>query len=218
MPKKAAAARAPLPRPPISGEWPAKVETRPRGRQRSLEAEAAILAATIELLKKKPLRDVTAEAIAQRAGVSKATIYKWWPNKSMVALDAFLSRMAVTVSTPDTGSALKDFTQQLQAVIRFYQSPVGGLIRHFLAEGQSDPDFLALFDERFLRARRDTVRGVIERGIKRGELRDDVDPEIMLDLLYGPMYFRLLAGHAPLDDAQAETMVAVAFRGLQKKR
>ena len=197
-----------------------RVQTRgpakPRGRQRSLEAETAILSATSELLKEKPLREVTTDAIAQRAGVSKATLYKWWPNKNVVALDAFLSSMKVRVGIPDTGSAFKDFTLHLEDVIQFYTTPYGRLLCQFIAEGQSDPEFLTLFRERFLQARRDAVRTIWERGVTRGELRDDVESDIGLDLIFGPMVYRLLTGHAPLDKANAEAMVAVAFRGLQK--
>src|SRR3984957_8154478 len=125
-------------------------EPRIRGRRRSLEAEAAILKATLHLLERQPLRKVTADAIAQRAGVSKATIYKWWPNKTLVALDAYLAGMTEQVPTPDTGSAEADFSQQLKSLMIFYTSPLGRLFGQFIAEGQSDPSFLALFRQRFL--------------------------------------------------------------------
>jgi len=98
-----------------------------RGRHRSVEAEAAILKATLYLLERQPLRKVTADAIARRAGVSKATIYKWWPNKSLVALDAYLAGISEQVPVPDTGSAERDFTEQLKSVMAFYASPLGKL-------------------------------------------------------------------------------------------
>jgi AcrR family transcriptional regulator len=187
-----------------------------QGRPRSAEAESAVLKAARELLNKKPLREVTADAIAQRAGVSKATIYKWWPNKNHVALDAFLSQMQLEVTTPDTGSALQDFTQQVKSVIAFYTSPRGRLFRQFIAEGQSDRSFLALFNERFLKLRRDAVRVIWQRGVDRGELRSDVDCDAALDLIYGRSLYRLMTEHAPVNDAQAEALVALAFRGLEK--
>ncbi len=195
-----------------------KAEARPRGRQRSLEAEQAILSAALDLLKEKPLRDVTSDAIAQRAGVSKATLYKWWPNKSAIALDALMLRVAREASTPDTGSAVGDFTSQIRQVIRFLGSPEGSVVRQLIAEGQSDPDFLARFHERFSKTRRNLVRVLLERAVRRGELRKGVDPELALDLIFGPLMYRLLLGHAPLDDTQAEAMVQAAFRGLQGDR
>lgn len=186
-----------------------------RGRHRSLEAEAAILKAALYLLERQPLRKVTADAIARRAGVSKATIYKWWPNKSLVALDAYLAGMSEQVPVPDTGSAELDFTQQLKSVMAFYTSPLGKLFCQFIAEGQSDPALLALFRERFLSARRDTARVMWERGVERGEIRKDVDGEIVLDLIYGPMVFRLLTGHGSLAEREAESVVKTVFEGLR---
>ena len=201
---------------------PSKSSTHPepkrRGRQRSLTAQSAILAATCELLEKNCLCDVTVEAIAQRSGVSKATIYKWWPNKLLVALDAFLMRMTKDVPIPDTGSAQKDFTEQLKSSIKFYVSPAGRLFCQFIAEGQSDLEFLALFRERCLRARRNDLKIMWERGVARGEVRKNIDVEVVLDLIYGPMIYRLLAGHGPLNSAQAEAIVSTLFCGLKKDR
>jgi AcrR family transcriptional regulator len=187
-----------------------------RGRRRSLQAETAILKATLYLLERKPLRKVTADAIARRAGVSKATIYKWWPNKSLVALDAYLAGMTEQVSMPDTGSAELDFREQLKSVMAFYTSPLGRLFGQFLAEGQSDPEFLALFRERFLYARRNAARVMWQRGVDRGEVRKEVDGEIVLDLIYGPMVFRLLAGHGSVSPRESEALVDAVFCGLRR--
>jgi AcrR family transcriptional regulator len=187
-----------------------------RGRHRSLEAEASILKAALYLLERKSLRQVTVDAIARRAGVSKATIYKWWPNKSMVALDAYLGCMTAQVKMPDTGSALKDFTLQLQSLTAFYTSPFGRLFCQFIAEGQSDPGFLALFRERFLYLRRDAARVMWRRGVERGEIRKEVDSELVLDLIYGPMIFRLLAGHGSLGAVELEAMVVAVFGGITR--
>ena len=186
-----------------------------RGRRRSVEAEAAILKATLYLLERQPLRKVTADAIARRAGVSKATIYKWWPNKSLVALDAYLAGMTEQVVMPDTGSAELDFTRQLKSVMAFYTSALGRLFCQFIAEGQSDPVFLTLFRERFLYARRNAARVMWQRGVDRGEIRREIDGEIALDLIYGPMIFRLLAGHGSLGERESEAVVAAVFGGLK---
>src|ERR1700687_4842841 len=118
-------------------------QTKHKGRKRSAAAEAAILTAPSELLEEQPLVAVTAEAIAQRAGVSKATIYKWWPNKNRVALDAFLSRSRTEIPSSDTGSALRDFTAQLVAATLFYTSSRGRILRPVIAAGQSDPELFA---------------------------------------------------------------------------
>jgi AcrR family transcriptional regulator len=187
-----------------------------RGRHRSVEAETSILKAALYLLERKPLRQVTTDAIARRAGVSKATIYKWWPNKSMVALDAYLGGMTERVAIPDTGSAETDFQLQLKSVTSFYRSSLGRLFCQFIAEGQSNPGFLALFRERFLYARRDAARVMWRRGVDRGEIRKEIDGEIVLDLIYGPMIFRLLAGHGSLNDRESEAMIEAVFGGLRQ--
>jgi AcrR family transcriptional regulator len=201
----------------MQDQEPSAQETKGRGRHRSVEAEASILKAALYLLERKSLRQVTTDAIAKRAGVSKATLYKWWPNKSMVALDAYLGVMNERVSMPDTGSAISDFSLQLQSVITFYRSSLGRLFCQFIAEGQSDPGFLALFRERFLYARRDAARVMWKRGVLRGEIRGDLDSEIVLDLIYGPMIFRLLAGHGSLCQHDSQAMVEAIFSGIQQK-
>ncbi|WP_238398707.1 TetR/AcrR family transcriptional regulator [Edaphobacter sp. 12200R-103] len=198
----------------LTGPEPLAGESRGRGRHRSVEAEEAILKAALRLLEKKPLRKVTADEIAQEAGVSKATIYKWWPNKSLVALDAFLARMTEEVPMPDTGSAEQDFKQQLQSVVTFYNSPLGRLFSQFIAEGQSDSQFLVRFQERFLYPRRNAALVMWRRGVERGEIRSDIDPEMVLDLMYGPMIFRLLAGHGSLSSAESAAMVETIFTGI----
>jgi AcrR family transcriptional regulator len=201
---------------PESREIRAVDEPKTRGRHRSLEAESSILKSALYLLERKPLRQVTTDAIARRAGVSKATIYKWWPKKSMVALDAYLRGMTERVAIPDTGCAEVDFTLQLKSVTAFYRSPLGRLFGQFIAEGQSDPGFLALFRERFLYVRRDGARVMWRRGVDRGEIRKEIDGEIVLDLIYGPMVFRLLAGHGSLNDHESEAMIEAVFGGLRQ--
>ena len=135
----------------------------------------------------------------------------------MVALDAYLAGMTEQVASPDTGSAEMDFTLQLKSVTAFYTSPLGRLFGQFLAEGQSDPDFLALFRERFLHVRRDAARVMWQRGVERGEIRDDIDSDTVLDMIYGPLVFRMLAGHGPMNEHEAEKVVKAAFGGLRRQ-
>src|ERR1700679_3711318 len=122
--------------------------------RRSSESEEAILTATLELLKVRPLRDITIEAIAAKAGVGKMTIYKWWPSKAYVALDAFTRKMNRTIPNPDTGDAESDLAELLGSLMSFYSNPTGQILRQFIAESQSDPGFAASLRERFLNPRR----------------------------------------------------------------
>src|SRR5262245_39855253 len=193
-------------------------EPKRRGRQRSTVAETAVLKAAMELLEGRRLSAVTAEDIANKAGVSKATLYKWWPNKNRIALDAFLAQMAEDVPIPDTGSARHDFLKQLKNAIRFYTSPRGRMLSQFIAEGRSDPELLKAFQERFQEPRRKAVQAMWERGVARGELRADIDAGTVIDLLFGPIVYRLMTEHGPLNDAAAETLVEAVFSGITIKR
>jgi AcrR family transcriptional regulator len=192
-----------------------KGDSKKRGRQRSEESEEAILKATLCLLKEMPLREITIEEIARRAGVGKATIYKWWPSKAYVALDAFLRKTNRMVPTPDTGSAEKDFKEQLASLVAFYTSPPGRIFGQFMAEGQSDREFACLFRERFLKPRREVVGVIFDRGVMRGEIKQNLDRELVLDMIYGPAILRLMVGHFPLDRVFTDALISALFQGLE---
>ena len=194
-------------------------EDRPRtraGRPRSQQARAAVLRATSELMREVGLRAMTTEDIAARSGASKATIYKWWPNKYAVAVEAFLSEMAVESADPDTGSAREDFRRALRGLIHFYTGEYGRAYAQLVGEAQFDPKIGAELRDHLVGARRELVRAIWDRGVARGELRADVDPEVAIDLIFGPAMYRLVAGHAPLDDGAAEAVIDAAIRGLAR--
>lgn len=192
-------------------------EDRPQtrlGRPRSQQSRVAVLRATSELMREVGLRAMTTEDIAARSGASKATIYKWWPNKYAVAVEAFLSQMAVESADPDTGSAREDFRVALRGLIHFYTGENGRAYAQLVGEAQFDPKIGAELRDHLVGSRRELVRAIWDRGVARGELRADVDPEVAIDLIFGPAMYRLVAGHAPLDDTAAEAVVDAAIRGL----
>jgi len=193
------------------------VKAKYRGRPRSEESEEAILAATVQLLTEKPLRDISMEEIARKAGVGKATIYKWWPSKTYLALDAFLRNMNRRVPAFDTGSVKTDIQEQLRWVIAFYKNPAGHILGQFVAEAQFDKEFAALFRERFLKPRREAVGVIFDRGVRRGEIDQNLDRELVLDLIYGPALYRMMVGHAPLDRNVAERIISTLFGGVGSK-
>ena len=188
-----------------------------RGRQRSEESEDAILCATLRLLKKKPLAEITIEEIARNAGVGKATIYKWWPSKAYVALDAFLRKMNRMVPTPDTGSVESDFKEQLNYLAAFYTSPTGRILGQFVAAAQSDREFASLLRERFIEPRREIARVMFDRAVERGEIDRTLDRDIVLDLIYGPAMYRLLVMQAPFDGERVDALVSVLFQGVKRR-
>jgi AcrR family transcriptional regulator len=186
------------------------------GRPRSQHSREAVLRATSDLIDEVGLRAMTTDEIASRSGVSKATIYKWWPNKYAVAVEAFLSEMAVESSDPDTGSAREDFRRALRGLIHFYSGSSGRAYAQLIGEAQFDPRIGAELRDHLIRSRRELMRAMWDRGVARGELRPDVDPEIAIDLIFGPATYRLVAGHAPLDDVSADRIVDAAMRGMAR--
>jgi AcrR family transcriptional regulator len=175
------------------------------------------LAATLQLLTEKSLRDISIEEIARRAGVGKATIYKWWPSKAYVALDAYLRNVSRRLPTPDTGSVRNDIQEQVRSLMIFYKTPVGRILGQFVAEAQSDQDFATLFRERFLKPRRDQTGIIFDRGVERGEIDRNLDRELVLDLIYGSAIYRMIVRHAPLDRKMADRIVSTLFDGLDNR-
>lgn len=175
--------------------------------------------ATLALLGEVPLRDLTIEAIAQRAGVSKVTIYKWWPGgKAYVALAAFLDRVQERIKIADSGSAKRDFLDQLTSLIQFYNGSSGYIFRQFMAECQADPKFAETYRERFLLPRRKAVATIWQRGVERGKINPDLESDLVLDIIYAPLAFRVLAGHASFTVAHAKRLVDTVFRGIGHRR
>jgi AcrR family transcriptional regulator len=180
-----------------------------RGRPRSETSRNAILAAASELLLEHGLNQISMDAVAERAGASKATIYRWWPSKELLALDALFSEWEpARPDTYDTGTLAGD----LLALIRPWgrqlaAKPYGRVIAALITRAQNDPQFAKEYRARFVQPRRDQARGIFARAIDRGEIPPDTDIEVALDLLYGPFYHRILHGHAKLTDRFARTIV-----------
>ncbi len=187
---------------------------RPPGRPRSERARRAILQAANELLEGERFAAVTMEAIAERAGVSKATVYRWWPNRAAVVMDGFLSTVSSQVPFPHTGHAREDIRLHMRRLTEAFGGRIGRTVAALLAEGQADPELADALRSRWLLVRRAEAREILELGIERGELREGLDPEVAVDILYGPIYYRLLVGHAPLDEDFADVLADHIFAGL----
>ena len=187
-----------------------------RGRPRSEKARVAILQAAAELLLERGLSASSMDAVADRAGVSKATIYRWWPTKESLALDALYREWAVaTPSERDTGSLRGDLLAQLRPWARLAGGrPYGRVLGALLTQARTDPLFAAEYQARFIQPRRDRTRAIIRRAIERGEIPAETKVEVAIDLLYGPLYHRLLHGHAPLSDRFVRDVVDAALDGI----
>jgi AcrR family transcriptional regulator len=186
------------------------------GRKRCPVAHQNILCAARALLSEIGFADLTIEGIAERAGVGKTTIYRRWPNKTSVVLDAFIEATNQEIPFSDTGSVQEDLRLQMRRMIKLMNGAEGRTIATLIGGAQADAELAEAFRSRWLKIRREEARQIIARGKARGEIRGDVDPEVLLDALYGPLYFRLLIGHAPLTPSYADKLVSLVMSGLNE--
>ncbi len=191
---------------------------RPPGRPRSEQSRLAILRSTLKLLRQQGgFPDLSIEAIAADANVSKATVYRWWPNKAALVADAFTASSEDELRFPDTGSVQSDMSLQMRRLIRIFRSKRGKVVAALLAGGQSDPELIEAFRERFLWPRRRQAYKTLQRGIDRGELRRNSDLDLILDSLYGPIYMRFLIRHDELREEFADQICALVLNGCERR-
>jgi AcrR family transcriptional regulator len=191
---------------------------RPPGRPRSEQARVAILRSTLELLGENGFSELTIEDVAAHADVGKATVYRWWPNKAALIADAFASSATRKLHFPDTGSVRTDMSQQMRQLVKIFRSRRGRIVSAILGGGQSDRDLIAAFRERFLRPRRQEAYATLRRGILRGELRQNVDLDLLLDSLYGPIYMRFLIRHDKLTAGFVDSLCELVLGGARPNR
>lgn len=186
------------------------------GRPKSDKARRAVLAAALELVKDHGYAALTIEGIAARAGVAKTTIYRSWPSKAAVVMDAVFVESDPRLSFPDTGSAREDLRLQISRVTTLFTEPAFGKpFVGLLAESQHDPALADALHQWLITARRAGAAEVLRRGVERGELRADLDTDVAIDALYGAIYYRLLVSHQPLSAQYAHTVVDEVFAGLR---
>ncbi|MGA2905730.1 MAG: TetR/AcrR family transcriptional regulator [Candidatus Korobacteraceae bacterium] len=186
---------------------------RPPGRPRSEQARQAIIRSTLKLLRKAGFAQLSIEAIAADAGVGKATVYRWWPNKGALVVDAFASSAEGELHFPDSGSVYKDMSLQMNQWLAILRSPRGCIVAAVIAGGQSDADLLEAFRARFLRPRRQEAYRTLRRGIERGELPRNLDLDLVLDILYGAIYMRFLIRHDELSERYINEVCRLVLDG-----
>lgn len=191
---------------------------RGRGRPRSEVSRQRILEAALETLEISGFTCSTTDSIAERAGASKATIYRWWPTKASLLAEALREAVAQEVPFPETGDLATDIERQLQNFIGLLKGRLGRAFKAFVGAAQSDPEVAAAFLEDWVKPRRKEARNVLERYQKKGQIAPDVDLDLVLDLLYGPLYFRLLSGYGALTPEYAKQITSFALNGLASQR
>ncbi len=181
---------------------------RPRGRPRSERCRLAIRGAVAELLEELPYTEISIEAIAARAGVSKQTIYRWWSGKAQLAMEAYAELMATRVRADDTGDLGDDLRGLLRRSFVVLRAPRrAATFAGLVAAAQHDPSLATEFRETYIGVRRRVIAAVLTRAIARGQLPPTTPIPVAIDLLYGPIWYRLLLRNAPLDAAFADELV-----------
>lgn len=189
-------------------------ETRARGRPRSAVAHRAILDAAIEILAEGGIESVTVEGIAARARVAKTTIYRRWPNKELLLVEAVSSVVRGEEALPDHGNIRDDLLDLARSVrTRYADGPLGRILPALLSSQLRRPEFAAVVREQIIEPRRAFVLGIVERAVERGELRSDVDSELVFDMVIAPVFYgAVVLGRLP-DERALVHMVDLVLDG-----
>jgi AcrR family transcriptional regulator len=184
------------------------------GRPRSESSKIAILNATIDLLEKSGYSTLTIEAIAAHAGVGKATIYRWWANKSFLVFDAFLMSTETHMYFLEKTSIRENFRQQLHTLANVLNGTLGRTMIALVAESGEDSELAKAFYTNYLNPRREDAKMILERAIAQGEIESTINIDVASDMLYGPIYFRILIYKKKVDAEFIDTLVDQVMKGI----
>jgi AcrR family transcriptional regulator len=189
------------------------------GRPRDEEVRKRILDSAAQLLESLCFEDITVDAIAEASGAGKATIYRWWPNKAAVLIEAFRERIAQEIPFPDTGDFRRDIRQQLQDFTEIiYKGRRGKVFRAFIAGAQADPEIAKAYRELWIRPRRAEARKLFERYIAEGVADASLDPDLAVEMVFAPLYYRLLTGWGEISPEYLDTLTDTALRGFLARK
>jgi len=196
----------------------AVAENRGPGRPRDAEVKKRILEAAQKLLEDVGFTSSTVDAIAEQAGASKATVYRWWPNKASVLIDAFRQAVGEDLPFPNTGVFEEDIRQQVRTFTEFLMSRKGRLLAAFVRAAQEDPEVKAAFRDYWLIPRRSEAKQAMDRHRQRGDMPADMDLDTAIDVLYGPLYYHMLTGYRDLSLEYADELTQAALSGLKARK
>ena len=205
-----------------------KVETRPvtseerrrlgRPRSEAASAHKKIMDAVYALLQERSVRELSMEAVAKRAGVGKPTLYKWWPTKAALVFAMFHERLAQEAEAPPTTSVEAFMRQRVLRLIVEFHDLFGKVVAELIAEGQSDTKVLQELYEQHIGVRRAHAVVAIEKAKRSGEFSPDTDAELLVDQIFGPIYYRMLLRISPLDPAFGEALIDQVLSGVRNGR
>ena len=184
------------------------------GRPRSARLHQAILKAAVDLVFENGFKALSINAIAARSKVGRMTIYRRWPNKAAIIMDAFAMRVDPGTLFVPAQTYTESIRLQMRTMAKAFRGKDGTLLRALLAEAQFDSELAHALRERWTMPRRRMAIAYFREGIRLGTLRHGTDPDAMIDLLYAPIYYRLQLGTGPLSDAYIDEIFDHAMRGL----
>jgi AcrR family transcriptional regulator len=186
-----------------------------RGRRPSPDTARAILDASREILAERGVQGLTVEAVAQRSGVAKTTIYRRWRAKDEVALAVVIDMIERVVDTPELGNTRDELVAFVDLTVRALRDTLmGRVMQGIVSQLATDAELAAGFHENVVGLRFMEVKRLVERGIERGDLRADTDPVLVHELLFGAVYYHLFFRHDPIPDDLAERAVDTVLRGI----
>jgi AcrR family transcriptional regulator len=192
---------------------------RGRGRRPAAELRRTILDATADLLLADGVTAVTFDRVAVAAATSKATLYKWWPSPGALAAESYFARVEEDLSFPDTGDLERDLRDQLHAFLHLLTTPaVGTAIGRLIGAAQQDSHLAGEWSRGYSRPRRDLAVARIRAAQAAGQVEADVDPETVVDQLWGACYHRLLIPDEPLTAAFVDALVRNVCHGILRRR
>ena len=182
-------------------------------------ARDRLLKTASKLLHRDGFNGLTMEKVAAASGIAKTTLYRHWPTKAALCMDIYLAEAGRELHDPDTGKVADDLKYVVNTVVRLQTRTVAGpAFLGLIAQAQIDPSSRDAFLAEFAHRRRALTRAIIDRAIERGEIRADVDVDLVIDLLGGATTFRLLQGHAPLNARFADALVSLVLSGAGKRQ
>lgn len=187
----------------------------PNAGRRSPEARRAILDSAISLIGERGYANVTIEAIAASAGVGKTTIYRWWSSKGELSLEAINDRVGEAIDFPDTGDIQADLRHQLLEVARVLDGEIGVVFRGVVAEAQSTPTVGAALLDTIIEPRTRACEARLAKAVGDGQLRSDVATRMMVELIYAPLYYRVLFATDPARPKDIELLLDYTLSGLR---
>jgi AcrR family transcriptional regulator len=192
--------------------------TRAMGRPREARADRAILAAALDLMAERGVSELRMDDVAARAGVGKAAIYRRYRSKDELVAAA-VAALVSEIAVPDTGSTRADLLALMRDAVDLYSGSIAAGAMPSLVEAMSrSPELARAVRDRFLEGRRAALREVLERGVGRRDLRADLDLELALDVLGGPLFYRLLVTGGPIDQRLAAGVVELILHGFAPDR